>query len=614
MADAGLRLSVEGEKEFKASLKAIDEQMKLNRAETKLATEQYKLNNDSIDALVSKQKLLADAMEMQGQKVSLLENKYNESAKAYGETDSRVVTLKKSLLEASAAMTKITAEYEANNDVLKQQREAYDDNINAYELTGLSIDELRGKVEEYEASAKASKEELKAVAKELETGAGKTKDLAAQQANLKKQNDILNSSIADQEKKIELLNAEMKIAEARFGAQSKEVSEYREKIVAASSEVAEMKKHVEENAEALENSGDSGKKLQDALEKISEYTGIKIPEGITKMAGGFDVASVAAGGILTAVIGVGKKVGEIFKETLDWADKLNQSAQEMDIDTEAYQSLEYAAAKLGVSMDTVQDALKEINNRAGETDKIIKDQIGSLDNFSQATDEQKKAVYEAMEQWDELGVSIYDTTTGQLRPAKDIMYDLIDAYGKMSNQTEKAYKMNDMFGESYRKLNPFINAGTDLLRKFEQEAYDVGYVMESELVSKADLAANAFEMLGKRVKAALRNFVMGTTNNRNDPVGDLLDFFKTLFGIKGNAYGTQNFPGGLTWVGEKGPELVELPTGSKVYPNGVMPQSVGNSVNNYYVTIDAARVKEFNDIVRIAQTERQSTRMGYTGG
>ena len=312
MADAGLRLSVEGEKEFKASLKAIDEQMKLNRAETKLATEQYKLNNDSIDALVSKQKLLADAMEMQGQKVSLLENKYNESAKAYGETDSRVVTLKKSLLEASAAMTKITAEYEANNDVLKQQREAYDDNINAYELTGLSIDELRGKVEEYEASAKASKEELKAVAKELETGSGKTKDLAAQQANLKKQNDILNSSIADQEKKIELLNAEMKIAEARFGAQSKEVSEYREKIVAASSEVAEMKKHVEENAEALESSGDSGNKLQDALEKISEYTGIKIPEGITKMAGGFDGASVAAGGILTAVIGVGKIVGEIF--------------------------------------------------------------------------------------------------------------------------------------------------------------------------------------------------------------------------------------------------------------------------------------------------------------
>ena len=36
--------------------------------------------------------------------------------------------------------------------------------------------------------------------------------------------------------------------------------------------------------------------------------------------------------------------------------------------------------------------------------------------------------------------------------------------------------------------------------------------------------------------------------------------------------------------------------------------------NNYYVTIDAKNVKEFNDIVRLAQARRQDMRMGYAGG
>ncbi len=43
---------------------------------------------------------------------------------------------------------------------------------------------------------------------------------------------------------------------------------------------------------------------------------------------------------------------------------------------------------------------------------------------------------------------------------------------------------------------------------------------------------------------------------------------KTLFGSVGkNAKGTDNWKGGLTWVGEEGPELLELPKGSRILPN-----------------------------------------------
>jgi hypothetical protein len=55
----------------------------------------------------------------------------------------------------------------------------------------------------------------------------------------------------------------------------------------------------------------------------------------------------------------------------------------------------------------------------------------------------------------------------------------------------------------------------------------------------------------------------------------------------GHAYakGTDYAPGGMALVGERGPELVNLPRGSKVYPNGTGPGGGGGDV---YVTIETA--------------------------
>ena len=85
---------------------------------------------------------------------------------------------------------------------------------------------------------------------------------------------------------------------------------------------------------------------------------------------------------------------------------------------------------------------------------------------------------------------------------------------------------------------------------------------------------------------------------------------------KYNAKGSQYFEGGTTWVGEEGPELVDLPRGSRIYSNResrkMAAQAQGNTY--YYVTIDAKNVKEFNDIVRLAQNERVSYRVGRVKG
>lgn len=73
-----------------------------------------------------------------------------------------------------------------------------------------------------------------------------------------------------------------------------------------------------------------------------------------------------------------------------------------------------------------------------------------------------------------------------------------------------------------------------------------------------------------------------------------------------NAGGTENWRGGLTWVGEAGPELVALPQGSNIYSN---QESRGYGGDTIYVTIDAKNVQEFNDIVEMAKKARIMNRM-----
>ena len=181
--------------------------------------------------------------------------------------------------------------------------------------------------------------------------------------------------------------------------------------------------------------------------------------------------------------------------------------------------------------------------------------------------------------------------------------------------------MNDMFGESYRKLNPLVNAGTENIKRLEQEAYDLGVVMDEQVVAKLDAAAATAKKTENEFKGVLRT--IGAFFQEAFSFQGVKSAFEYLLEKSGGniitstnrskippyANGTYNHVGGYALVGEKGPEIVELPRGSRVYPNGTGPQM--GTVNNYSITISAKDVREFNDIVRIAEGQKQSIRMGY---
>lgn len=86
-----------------------------------------------------------------------------------------------------------------------------------------------------------------------------------------------------------------------------------------------------------------------------------------------------------------------------------------------------------------------------------------------------------------------------------------------------------------------------------------------------------------------------------------------LFGIGANAAGTPNWRGGLTLVGEKGPELVSLPRGAAITPNHQMGRALG-SVNQTFIIHAQGAVLAEGLIAEMRQVGAQAAVAGAQGG
>ena len=212
--------------------------------------------------------------------------------------------------------------------------------------------------------------------------------------------------------------------------------------------------------------------------------------------------------------------------------------------------------------------------------------------------------------------------------------------------------MEETFGRKTSiAMNGILEAGIENVRRLMQEARDQNIVRSEEEIAALDKSGKAYDRYNEKQEsinkeyAAMRaaqdnvfldlfsylgqagekfdefiaKITMGADYKPWDPSqgSSLHDVIKDA--MKRNAYGyasgTMYAPGGYSLVGERGPEIVELPRGSKVFPNGVLPAGMGsgstvNESNVYNITIDASSVEEFNDIVRIAQGARVGMRRG----
>ena len=81
MADnIGIKIGVDGEREFKSALASINSQMKVLGSELKLVESQFSSQDHSVEALTARNQALTKSIEGQKQKIELLEKALKNSA------------------------------------------------------------------------------------------------------------------------------------------------------------------------------------------------------------------------------------------------------------------------------------------------------------------------------------------------------------------------------------------------------------------------------------------------------------------------------------------------------------------------------------------------------
>lgn len=121
MADNfGLKIGLEGEKEFKKSLSEINQSFKVLGSEMKLVESQFDKNDDSIEALSSRNAVLNKEIEAQKDKINTLKSALENAATSFGETDRRTQNWQIQLNNAEAALNKMEKEVKSNNEKLDE--------------------------------------------------------------------------------------------------------------------------------------------------------------------------------------------------------------------------------------------------------------------------------------------------------------------------------------------------------------------------------------------------------------------------------------------------------------------------------------------------------------
>lgn len=102
--DFGLKIGLEGEKEFKKALSEINQSFKVLGSEMKVVTSQFDKNDNSVQALTARNQVLNKEIEAQKQKIETLRSALANASESFGENDRRTQQWQIQLNNATAAL------------------------------------------------------------------------------------------------------------------------------------------------------------------------------------------------------------------------------------------------------------------------------------------------------------------------------------------------------------------------------------------------------------------------------------------------------------------------------------------------------------------------------
>ena len=605
--DIGARIGIEGEKEYKKAIQDIVSGQKVLKSELELVSAKFEGQEGSIEGLTAKHDVLQRTIYSEQEKIETLRKALKNSAQAFGESDQRTMAWKEKLNRAEA-------ELEKTKKQLKDTDTELENFGNDTVKLGDALDGIAGKfginlpdgiknsingMVQIDAKSLALVGTLAAVAKVVVDVEKKlismTKASAEYADNILTMSTVTGIStekLQEYTYAAELLDVSV---ETITGSQTKLINNMQEAAKGTENQAAAF----ERLGVSVTNADGSLRDTQEVFWETIDALG-RIQNGTERDALAMDIMGKSAQD-LNPLIKAGadrmqeladeaENVGYVLSEKeLDALGKVDDAMQRLDNTTEGVKnqlSAEFAPY--------LESATEKWTDLIAGTGKALKDS-GLIDGFGMLLD----TFAGIIQPTDTLSGKSLPALTQALRPVAEVMAGIastIELIASIVDIKSLFTKPGEYFKRIYTASGLGYNQGYKNQYQQLQDKYtQMGTNAATDAAGYGEYYANG-KYYGNK-DAYLRELYA------QSGYGGTFEAWKVVNGY--NASGNHNWRGGVTWVGENGPELVSLPRGSQIM-TAQESREVGPT--NFYITIDAKNVREFNDIVEIAKNARMNAR------
>jgi hypothetical protein len=307
--------------------------------------------------------------------------------------------------------------------------------------------------------------EMRVVESGFRASAASLGDWAASTDGLEMRLKALNKEIDLQQGKVGALQGEYDRVSKEQGETSKAAQELQIRLNRETETLGKMQSELGSTQGKLDGMGkessEAAKKVDDLdkSEKEAKKSTANLGDALKVLGNAAKVGASAVAGVAAAAAGVAAGVTKLVTKSADAAGELVDLSLKTGISVERLQELRYAGEQVGTDLDTMTSSLAKMTRSMSD--------VGS-----------SKAITDA---FTTLGVNARDAN-GELRNSETVFGELIDALGKVDNETERDALAMEIFGRSVMELNPLIKTGSDELAALSKEAHQMGAVMDEDAV------------------------------------------------------------------------------------------------------------------------------------
>ena len=125
--DIGPKIGIEGEAEFRRSIRQINDAYKTMRTEMETVTSAFEKNDKSQEALTEQNKVLNKQIDLQKQKLKEVTSVLEKCKSEYGETDSKTLAWQRTVNKTETELNKLESQLESNNRALQTNKNKWEE-------------------------------------------------------------------------------------------------------------------------------------------------------------------------------------------------------------------------------------------------------------------------------------------------------------------------------------------------------------------------------------------------------------------------------------------------------------------------------------------------------